>query len=183
MKKAIPEMPENIQAIIKAAVNEGIAAGRQAARQERTPYQKTEKRLYALPALIKKVSIDEEELRRLESIDEVPYEGEIPGHSRDLVRLSSGGSRLSAQEKLEAIIRNLKKEIATDRYEIDTMRQALQQLEEEYYYSIIPAKYFEKRSDDDIAKELCCDDRTVRRQKSRLITELSVLLYGTQALL
>ena len=44
-------MTPELQAIIHAAVQEGIAAGKSLSRKERTTIQRTEARLYAIPGL------------------------------------------------------------------------------------------------------------------------------------
>ena len=175
------KMPKNmvtvdIDALIKKAVGEAYKAGQKSARTDRTPYQMTEARLYAVPALIRKVSLDQEELDRLK-------EGEdAPSRSHDIVRFTSSGSRVSSEEKVLALMRQLEKTIAADEHEIATVKAALKTLEGEYYYETIPAKYFDKISDDVMAKRLHCEDRTIRRQRSRLVKELSVLFYGVAAI-
>ena len=49
------------------------------------------------------------------------------------------------------------------------------------YYPIIRMKYFEGKTDEEIAPEIPCDPSTVRRNKSRLIRRIAVKLYGAQA--
>lgn len=173
----------DIEALIKKAVQDGIQAGRQMAKIEKTPYQRTEARLYALPVLVKKVYSDQEELARLRNDGgDLDYGGILPERSKDLVRFSRYSSRVSSHDKLAAVITNLEATIATDEHEIKTVRTALEKLEDEYYYPTIAAKYFDKISDEDLAKKMHCEDRTIRRQRSRLVKELSVLLYGAEAI-
>ena len=165
----------DIDALIKKAVGEGYKAGEKSARLDRNFYQMTEARLYAVPALIRGVCLDQEELDRLKNGEDVP------SRSHDIVRFASGGSRISSEDKALAVMRELEIKIAKNEHEIAAVRAALKTLEGEYYYETIPAKYFDKISDDVMAKRLHCEDRTIRRQRSRLVKELSVLFYGVDA--
>lgn len=175
--KAMDKLPVDLKALIDAAVAAGREAGRRDARQERTAYQKTEARLYAIPGLMKKAELDQEELERL-SLGNAP----LPARSSDLARFTKYGSRLSYEDKLDAVIVNLKAQIAADQHEIETIKKALQTIEGEYYYQTVPARYFDKRKDEDVAAELHCDERTIRRQRSRLVQEISVILFGVEAI-
>lgn len=167
----------DIEGLIKKAVEQGMQAGRQLAKLDRTPYQRTEARLYALPVLVKKVYSDQEELVRLKDDG-----GELPARSKDLARFSKYGSRVSSEDKLAAVITNLEATISADEHEINLIRAALDSIQDEYYYPSIAAKYFDKISDEEIAQRMHCDDRTIRRQRSRLVKEISVFLYGTEAI-
>jgi ribosome modulation factor len=173
---------DDAKALLKDAYEKGKQAGIQSTKQEKTPYQKTEARLYALPALVKKVYCDMEELARLEGDGEMEYAGMLPERSKDLARFSRYGSRVPNEDKLAAVIMNLKATIATDEHEIAEVRAALENIKDEYYFPTISAKYFDKKSDADMAKDMYCDERTIRRQRSRLIKDLSVFLYGSVAI-
>ncbi len=79
------------------------------------------------------------------------------------------------------MITDEKAKIAADEYEIATMRGALENVEGDTYYPTIEGRYFEKLSDEEIAKKIPCDTTTVWRQRVRLVQILAVWLYGAQA--
>lgn len=174
--RKVSVVPDEIMAAIKQAVNEGLAAGRKEAKLERTPYQRTEARLFALPALIRKVELDNEELTRIKD------GGRIPEISKDLVRFRRDGCRVSPEEKLEAAIANLEATIAMDEHEIKVVNTALEQVAGDYYYPVICGRYIERVTEKELAEKLFCDERTIRRNRSRLVKELSVFLYGKEAI-
>jgi hypothetical protein len=169
-------IPPNIRAYIKQAVVESMEASRTMNRRERSAYQRTEARLYALPSLQHKVDSDTEELQRLED------GGKIQEFSKDLVRFTRGGNRITPEEKLDAVIESLRATIAADAFEIATMQKALKEVEDDCFYAVIPGKYINRESDEELGVKLHCDERTVRRHKNRLVNQLAVLLYGAEAL-
>lgn len=170
------DIPPEVKRIIKEAVEQAVKAERVAQRQERTAFQRTEARLYALPLLSRKVESDQDEVRRMEA------GGRMPQRSKDIVRFTHGGVRVSPEEQLAAVIQDMKATIAADEHEIHNMRRALQEIENDQYYNIIPKRYFERLKDEEIAVLFPCDPSTVRRQKNRLVSQLSIHLYGAQAL-
>jgi hypothetical protein len=172
----------DIEAVIKKAVKEamkkgleaGLAAGKAQAEREATDaYKATERRLYALPVLIKRVSNSEEYLDSLEA-------AATQGHSKDIVRFSVSSS-LSTEEKIEALIADGKAKLAADQHEIDVIKKALENIENDQYYPVVKGRYFEQLSDEKIAKQIPCDDSTVRRQRSRLVRTVAIWLYGAEA--
>lgn len=165
----------DIEKIIERAVEAGIEAGRKQA--ERVPgnaYRATERRLYALPVLVRKVEDARQRLRELEQRG-------APQRSKDVIRFARSGVRVSPEEILETLIVDIKATIATDEHEIETMRKALQLIEGDTYYAAVSGRYFEGISDEEIAKQIPCDERTVRRHRGRLVRVVAVWLYGAEA--
>ena len=102
---------------------------------------------------------------------------------RSITRFIRNGIRLEPDEIKEAVIIDLKAAIAADRYEIERIDKALEQIADDEYRDLIRYKYFEQKSEDEIAELMHCAPRTVRAHKSRLVGRLSVFLYGAGALL
>lgn len=164
-----------IETIIKQAVSAGIAAGRtQAERAATDAYKATERRLYALPVLIKKVKDANEQM------EEIKQNG-VPSKSKDIIRFTRSGVRLSSEEIINALIINLEASIAADEYEIETVKKALKNIQDDPHYLTVEGRYFEGMSDVDIAKDLSCDERTVRRHRGRLVRIVAIWLYGAEA--
>jgi DNA-directed RNA polymerase specialized sigma24 family protein len=165
----------DIEKIIQRAVEEGIKAGyKQAERAPLDAYRTTERRLYALPTLIKKVQDAREKLQELEQYG-------LHERSRDIIRFRRSGQRRSNEEILEALIMDIKASIAADETEIETLKKALKQIENDTYYLAVKGKYLDGLSDDEIAQAISCDPSTVRRNRGRLVRVLAVWLYGAEA--
>lgn len=161
----------DIEKIIQRAVEAGRAAGR---KQTEDTYKATERRLYALPVLIKKVEDAQLRLKELEQTG-------APGRSKDVIRFARSGVRVSPEEILDTLVADIKASIAADEYEIETMRKALQLIEDDTYYPAVKGKYIEGLSDEKIAAAVSCDPSTVRRNRGRLVRTLAVWLYGAGA--
>lgn len=86
------------------------------------------------------------------------------------------GSKLykSDIDKRMDLINNYTKQISKYEQVIDTLDINLADLENEKYFEIIPMKYFEKRTLEDIAETLNIDVSTVKRNKKRLINKLKL---------
>lgn len=175
MSKNLNKKHDDIEKIIQRAVQAGIEAGRaQAEKTVKDAYRATERRLYALPVLIKKVEDAKERLKELEQYG-------APEKSKDIIRFSRSGRRLSPEEILEALIADIKASIAADEHEIETIKKALRNIEEDPYYLTIKGRYFEGISDEEIARQIPCNPSTVRRNRARLVRILAVWFYGADA--
>jgi len=164
---------ENADTIIKKAVEVGRMS---AERAPRDAYKATEKRLYAYPVLMAKKKDDEELL------EEVRQYG-IHQKSHSITRFIRSGTRLDAEDIKQAVIIDLEAAIAADQHEISRIEKAMEQIANDEYRDLIRYKYFEQKSEDEIADLMHCAPRTVRAHKSRLVGRLSVFLYGAGALL
>lgn len=165
----------DIEAIIQCAVMAGIEAGRvQANRAASDVYKATERRLYALPVLVRKV---EDARQRLIDLDQTGP----PKRSKDIVRFMRSGVRLSPEEILEALVTDITASIAADEVEIKNIEKALDNIRNDKDYLAVSGRYFLELSDEEIAKQIFCDERTVRRHRGRLVRILAVWLYGAEA--
>ena len=98
-----------------------------------------------------------------------------------MVRFHRSGQRLSYEDILDALILDTQASIAADETEIDTLKKALEQIEDDIYYPAVKGRYFEGFSDEKIAGQIHCDERTVRRHRGRLVRVVAVWLYGAEA--
>ncbi len=166
----------NVEAIIKKAVNEGIKAGiTQAEQSKLNAYKSTENRLRAFPDLRDKVINDKEYLQEL--LEHGPR-----GHSNDIRRFQRSGVRLSEEELVYALSKDIEASIAKSEYEIKAIEDALAPLTNDSYFRVIEGKYFEQLDDEFIAEELHCDPSTIRKNRGRLVRRVAVRLYGVDAL-
>ena len=163
---------EQIDQSVQRAHDAG-AAQREA--QTKDAFKDTEKRLYAYPLLKQKIKKDER------YIAQISAEG-LPERSNSIMRYSRPGSRISPEEAVEAEIREYTAAIARNRNEVETIESALETVQEDSYYDALEDKYFKSRRDEAIALDMHCDPATVRRNRNRLVKQIAVLLYGTDAM-
>lgn len=165
-----------IEERIERAVGKAIEAGRRQAEQKPSDtYKATERRLYALPDLKEKVEKDSQYLEYIS-------EHGLPGHSNDLIRFQKAGVRLEQEDIEEAVVQDLKAQIAANKFEIKIIEDALAPLTSDPYFRSVSGRYFDHLSDEEIGKEIPCDPRTVRRNRGRLVRRAAVRLYGVDAI-
>lgn len=169
-------MAKNPKPTMEEIITRTVAATRlSCAREPRDVFKATEKRLYAYPVLQAKIKDDEEML------EEIAHQG-MRERSKSITRFIKSGVRLEPDEIKEAVMLDLRATIDGDKYEISRIDKALAQIADDEYRDIIRYKYFEQKSDEEIADLIHCAPRTVRSHKSRLVGRLSVFLYGAGAL-
>ena len=165
-----------LKEVIEEAVNAGLQAGRvQASTRAKDAFQATERRLYAIPVLTRKVKKD------IEKLEETRSHG-LRERSRSLVRFQKTGYRVDPEEMLEAIIRDLEATIAADEHEIETVSQAMETFKDDTFYPTVTGRYIDRYEDDDIAADLDCSTTQVWRQRTRIVKDIAVMLYGADAI-
>lgn len=163
------------KALITEAVNAGLLAGRaQASSLAKDAFKATERRLYALPILQKKAAADTEKLAEIR--EHGPH-----GRSKSIVRFQRTGYRVDPEDMLDAIIQDLEATIAADQNEIDTVSRAMEAFKEDPYYPTVTGRYIDRYEDSDIADDLGCSGVTVWKQRTRIVKDIAVMLYGAQA--
>ena len=150
------------------------AAGISRPQAERAAYAATERRLYALPIIRARVEDSREELCELENLG---IEA-LRDHSSSLIRLIRPGMRLEPEEVHAAQMSTLRARLAADERELKKLNIALECVRRDHYFPIIEMKYFQNRSELEIAGRLKCDTSTVGRNRRRLVKTLSLRLYG-----
>lgn len=145
------------------------------AREPKDAFKATEKRLYAYPLLLARIEDNREMIAEIERYG-------LRERSNSITRFIKSGTRLDPEEIKEGVILDLRAQIANDIHETMMVEKALKQIETDDYKDIIRYKYFEQKSDEEIAELIPCAPRTVRTHKSALVGRLSVILYGAGAL-
>ncbi len=156
-----------------AAIKKALAAG--IVRPKGNYYKQTEARLYAFPTLQKNIEryrLDIEDLKR----------EKITAKSKDITSYGGDGIRLTPEERQEGKILAVELKLQRDQKEVDDVLAALEIINCDHYAIAVTGRYFENISDTDIAITLNCDERTVRRNRSRLVRQLSIYFWGAEAL-
>jgi len=165
----------HIRAIIDEAVSKAIEAGRlQASAMADDAYKATERRLYALTTLEKKVRSEKKKLADIES--QGPSE-----RSKSLIRLRKTGYRVDPETLFAALIQDIKARIAADEYEIETVVSAMESFSDDPYYPAVVGKYIHHYDDEDIAVELDCGTTQVWKNRTRIVRDIAIMLYGVLA--
>lgn len=90
--------------------------------------------------------------------------------------------RRSAYQKTEELLRNYKEFKESDQpYTqklVAKIDEALDSIKSDIYYDIIPLTYFEDETRENIAERFNTTERTISRNKGRLVNQLKVKLFS-----
>lgn len=166
-------MAKTTKPSVEEIIQKAVFATRLAAEREtKDTFKATEARLYAYPILKLRIADKQEEINEIQTAG-------VRKRSKSIARYQKNGIRLSEEEIAEAVIKDIKAQIAGDEKECETIEKAISFLSSDPYQDLIKYKYFESKRDDEIGEILHCDARTVRNHKSRLVNRISVFLYGS----
>ena len=88
----------------------------------------------------------------------------------------------TAYEKTEGILRAYPKLKELKDYKaklvVNQVEAALLSIESDQFYDIIPMYYFSDYTNDVIAEQYKTSEKTIRRNKSRLVNELKIILFA-----
>lgn len=140
-----------------------------------TPYQKTETLLYNYNNF---KQVIEDKHRQIETIQE---EG-VPKKSSSITSFSGSPCYeiKSELEKAEDMIHAITQSIQITERFISIIDAALEAMKPDPYFDIIPMKYFEGLTREDIADHFNCDVKTISRNKSRLVNLLQIRLFSDE---
>lgn len=147
-------------------------------KQEKSAYQKTEQLLYNYNGF--KRIIKERELE----IEEVLKYGVPQNNSvKEFVGRSGvpGGIRLE-EETVEAYVANVQRSVADTVQAIALIDKCMDGLKTDPYYDILPMRYFEGRTQEDIADYYGVSQVSISKNKNRLVKELSIRLFPNQSI-
>ena len=152
--------------------NNLIVEGRQ------TPFQKTETLLYNYNNFKAAIKDHEEQIKEIREIG-------LRGKSKDITSYSGNGGLIevkSEMEKAEERIEKIEASIIVTKRFISIIDNAVEGLKGDPYYRLIPMRYYEGASREQIAEYFDCDVRTVNRNKNRLINLLQIRLFSDEVI-
>lgn len=170
-KKDMKTIEEKMEEVGRRLIIEGTKKGKSWTKM-------TIKRLYAYPLLKKNIE------RYRADIEDIKHED--MQKSKSIVEFyshSGNGEKPDLEDLRAAKIRIVEMKINRDETEIVEIEAALETVKEDSYYPIIEMRYFEKMEQEDIAKKMGCSVPTILRHNGRLIDEITVTLYGADALI
>jgi len=169
------EVLKIIETAVNKAAHESVKAVVPEA-SERNYFRETEILLYNYQALKLKVAQDEEFLYDPES-----YTAPKGGRSKDIVIFSTRNTGSHGLD-LDGYTQSIKSSMMRTRQEVLRIDRAMETITDDKYYEIIPLKYWDGLTIEEISEKLVCDEKTVRRNKSRLVNKLKIMLFGADAL-
>ena len=148
-------------------------------KQEKNAYQKTEQLLFNYNGFVR---IVEERKAEIESLRKYG----VPQKSLSIVEYSPGGGTprglCMEEESVEAAIRAVEASVHDTVQVIALIDKCMASLASDPYYDILEMRYFEGRTQEDIADYYNCSQVTISKNKSRLVRELALKLFPDQVI-
>ena len=147
--------------------------------ETKNAYQRTEQLLYNYNNFHKIVE------ERLAEIEEIKKHG-VPKTSKSITQY--GGASGSVQgivldeETVDSIVQDKMSTVQDIVQHINTIDRGMETLKNDPYYCILEMRYFEGRTQEDIAAFLNCSQVSISKNKSRLVRELSLRLFPNQVI-
>lgn len=169
-------------AVVKALETKGLvgtpSANTKPERTGKTAYQKTEALLYNYRNFKKIVE------ERMSEIDTIKKYG-VPQKSGSVVEYSSKRGSVqglkTVEESVASAVYAVEASVHDTVHVISLIDRSMAALKSDPYYDILEMRYFEGRTQEDIADHLGCSQVTISKNKARLVNELSMRLFPSQA--
>lgn len=147
---------------------------------KRTAYQKTEQLLYNYNNFKKIITKRELEIETIKKYG-------VPQKSTSIVPFSPKGNSANGfvleEDVVECAIRSVQDSMWDTVQVIDMIDKGMQSLKDDPYYEILEMRYFEGRTQEDIAAYYEVSQVTISNNKNRLVKALSMELFPNQAIL
>jgi DNA-directed RNA polymerase specialized sigma subunit len=142
--------------------------------KEKSAYAKTETLLYNYNSF-KKIVAD-----RMQEIEDIQKYG-VPKRGSAVVQYGSGSNVVRGlvlpEESVEGAVQSVEASVQTTVQAIALIDKCMAELKDDMYYDILPMRYFEGRTLEDIGAHLNCDHSTISRNKNRLVRELAMRIF------
>lgn len=170
-------------AVVKALEVKGMVGSANAnpkpERSGKTAYQKTEALLYNYRNFKKIVE------ERMSEIDSIKKYG-VPKKSGSVVEYGNRSNReqglKTVEESVQSAVWNVERSVHDTVQVISLIDKSMAALKCDPYYDILEMRYFDGRTQEDIADHLGCSQVTISKNKARLVNELSMRLFPSQAI-
>lgn len=162
--------------LLKEEVKKAYEAGRQSILSEDKNYfKKTENKLKAYPDLKSNIERYEKDIEDLKKESAITIGSR---RAKDIVFIPNGGVKRDEDELLQARIDAINKKKKIDQDKIDEIDYGLEAIKTDPDYMMIEYKYFKKWTDERIVEEMNRDKTTIWRNVKKLISSMSIRLYG-----
>ena len=166
-----------VTGVVEALQKQNVSAN--ANSNTKSAYQKTEQLLYnymGFQRIIKEKELEIETLRVYG----------VPKKSTSIVEYSPGSGTVKGtvleEDAVDAAVRNVQASVEGTVQVIAMIDKGMESLKTDPYYQVLEMRYFEGRTQEDIAEEFSCTQKTISINKTRLVKELSMRLFPDQAI-
>jgi hypothetical protein len=165
------------QAVVKA-LDGKLTSANANLKPDKTAYQKSEQLLYNYNGFQRIVA---ERLQEIEDIKKygVPQKSAMSGGERVQTSHTVQGIVLP-EESVEAAVRTVQASVEGTVQAIALIDKCMAALRNDPYYEVLPMRYFEGRTLEDIGVIFGKDTATISRNRVRLVKELSMRLFPDQ---
>lgn len=151
------------------------ASGKTAnANADKTAYQRTEQLLFNYNNFLKIIREKEQEIVELRKYG-------VPNRSGAVVQYGGNTGTVQGlvleEERVETAVRTVEKSMETTRQAIALIDKNMATMKTDPYYKILEMRYFEGRTQEDIAVEFRCTQQNIAYHKNRLVRELSIKIF------
>ena len=179
-RQQMVELADLISKSVVNALKENGLVGKtepvvKAKKKEMSAYQKTEALLFSYVNLNKIVNEKKQEIADLRKYG-VPGKSSMSGGERVHTSRTNVGIVLP-EDAVEDAVRNVERSVQDTVQAIALINKCMAALKNDPYYDILPMRYFEGRTLEDIGVYLGCDHSTISRNRSRLVRELAMRLF------
>ena len=177
------ELVELISTVVKETIAQlGLVNGSAnpkttPAMKEKTAYAKTEALLYNYNGFQRIIK------ERMDEIEEIKKYG-VPKKGEAVKQYGGGGSvsgLVLPEESVESAVRRIEESIKQTIHAVNLIDRGMAALSSDPYYGILRMRYFEGRTQEDIAFEMKCSQVNISKNNSRLVRELSFRLFPDQS--
>ena len=172
------ELAEIISNSVVSALRDSGLVGKTptaAPKKEKTAYQKCEQLLFNYNGFKRIVEERKQEIADLRKYG-VPGKSPMSGGERVQTSRSNVGIVLP-EDAVEDAVRTVERSVQETIRVIGLIDKCMATLRNDMYYDIIPMRYFEGRTLEDIGIFFGVDHTTISRNKSRLVKELAMRLF------
>lgn len=170
---AVVDTLEKKQIIREVNVNGNVE------KHEKTAYQKTEQLLYNYIGFKKIVQ------ERMDEIDEIKKYG-VPKRTPIGGNITGKGGTprglVLEEESVDAAVHRISSSVESTVQAISLIDNCMASLKSDPYYMILEMRYFDGRTQEDIAAYFGVTQVTISKNKSRLVRELAMRLFPNQAI-
>ena len=167
------------QAVVKAINSQNGSNKSSLPKQEKNAYQKTEQLLYNYNGFKKIVA------ERMQEIEEIRAHG-VPKKCGGVTEYVQKGGLpqgiVLEEETVESAVCRIERSVEGTVQAIALIDKCMAALKNDPYYEILEMRYFEGRTQEDMAVRLGCVQSNISYHRSRLVKELAMRIFPNQVI-
>lgn len=145
-------------------------------KEKKSTFQRTEQLLYLVPKLKKAINHNKEKIKDLEE-----YGITIKKSAVHIVPTTTP-IKEDEEEIVLKEISKLKQRNHIVNSQIKWVTEILNTFSKDKYYDLIKLKYYENKTQEEISEYFGCDEKTIRRNKNKIINELKGIFFPNDSI-